>query len=126
MLSPGEGPAQVERVDDAVAMLRARGVIDDASKIGLVGFSRSGFYAYYVATHPGRTPITAIHAFDSITHGYGETVIGSSVRGPDEYAHSARMYGSDRQFWWNRQGWLDAPAFNLDRLSAASLFSYSA
>ncbi len=127
-LQPGEGAAQVERVDDAVTRMRARGVADDRP-IGLIGFSRSGYYAYYVATHPGRTPIGAVVPFDGITYGFGEYVLGSGTRGPRFTSHYGWQYvpGEGRRqhgqgtFWSAREAWLDAPTFNLHRLTAPTL-----
>ncbi len=71
--SKQEGPNQVRRVDAAVARLQELGYVD-GKRVALIGFSRSGYLTYYVATHPGTTPIGAAVVFDSITAGYAEYV----------------------------------------------------
>lgn len=121
-MTPTEGPAQVERLDAAIKMLAARGVIA-AGPIGLIGFSRSGYYAYYIATHPGDTAVGAVIPFDSITSSYGQYLNIAAVEGPGTVSHFGQLYGDGKgTFWDNKQAWLDAPEFNLDRLQSPVLF----
>jgi dipeptidyl aminopeptidase/acylaminoacyl peptidase len=121
MMTPREGPSHVERVDAAVAELEAKGIID-SSRVGIIGFSRSGYAAYYIITHPGKTRVSAAVVFDSITNSYGEYVIQAGLGDPQGTAHYGRQYGGGT-FWDNKQGWLDAPAFNVEKVQAPVLFS---
>jgi dienelactone hydrolase len=120
-LSPREGPFFVQRLDAAVEELVRQGLID-RSKVGLAGFSRSGYATYYIVTHPGRTPVSAAVVFDGITTSYGEYVIQAGLGDAEGTAHYGKQYGNGT-FWDNKQGWLDAPAFNVERVRAPVLFA---
>jgi dienelactone hydrolase len=119
VLTPREGPAEVERIDAVVDMLAGRGLID-RNRVGLAGFSRSGYATYYAITHPGRTPVAAAAIFDAVTASYGAYVdeegMGDSL---DIYE---MQYGTGT-FWQNKAAWMDAPSFNVDRVRAPALFS---
>lgn len=118
-MTPGELPPRVARLDAAVEMLATKGIVD-ASKVALVGFSRSGYSTYYVLSHPGRVRPAAAVIFDSITAGYGEYVNLAGLGDPaPEYE---KQYG-EGAFWENKQAWLEAPAFNVDRITTPTLFS---
>jgi dipeptidyl aminopeptidase/acylaminoacyl peptidase len=119
--NPNELPAQVARIDAAMDMLRARGILADAP-IGLTGFSRTGLYVYYVATHPGRTRVGAAIVCDSITNGFSEYIHSAGLYGADETQHYSLQFGNGKAFWENKQGWLDAPDLSLERLRAPILF----
>jgi dipeptidyl aminopeptidase/acylaminoacyl peptidase len=119
-LTEREGPATVERIDAAVDLLASQGVAD-RNRVGLVGHSRTGYLTYYVVTHPGRTKVAGAVVFDSITASYGEYVSDSGF-GFDSARIYEKQYGN-KTFWQNKQGWLDAPAFNVDKVTAPVLFS---
>ncbi|MXP40731.1 hypothetical protein GRI75_03590 [Altererythrobacter soli] len=123
ILTPSEFPAQVLRLDSAVDELKRRGLAADLPS-GLIGFSRTGTYTYYVATHPGRTPVGAAIVFDSITNGYSQYVSMAATATEDvqSTSHYAWQFGNRKAFWWNKVAWLDAPEFNLDRLKSPILF----
>jgi len=118
--TPKEGSVRSEWVDAAVDMLSKRGVIDP-KRLGIVGFSRSGYLTYYILTHPGRTHFAAAIVFDSITAGYGEYVTQRAL-GSTGASSYEEQYGSG-SFWQNKSGWMDAPAFNVDRVSTPVLFA---
>jgi hypothetical protein len=61
--------------------------------------------------------------FDSITNSFGQYVNMAGTHGADEMKHYALQYGNGKRFWDNKQGWLDAPEFNLERLRGPLLFS---
>ncbi len=67
--SDKEGPAFVERMDEAVASLAAKGIVDP-SRIGIVGFSHAGYVAFYAATHAKRTRLAAAHCIYLTTFSY--------------------------------------------------------
>jgi dipeptidyl aminopeptidase/acylaminoacyl peptidase len=85
-----------------------------------VGFSRSGYLTYYIATHPGRTKLAAAVVHDSLTAGFGDYINAAALG--DERSVYERQYGQGT-FWQNKAAWMDAPVFNLDRLSTPILFS---
>jgi dipeptidyl aminopeptidase/acylaminoacyl peptidase len=121
VLNLHEGPRIVQRVDALVAMLEGRGWVD-AKRVGLVGFSRSGYHVYYVITHPARTRIAAAAVFDSITASYGEYVISAAAYADGSASVYEKQYGTGT-FWQNKTEWMDAPAFNLERSMTPVLFS---
>lgn len=120
--STREFPAQVEMIDAAVSMLRSRGLVNE-EPIGLIGFSRTGTYAYYVATHPGKIEVGAAIAFDSLTNGFGTYLNMAGLLDPRETRHFSLQFGNGKPFWQNKEGWLDASDLNLDRLRTPMLFS---
>lgn len=117
--TPLAAPAQVRLLDEAVDMLKARGVIDNPL-VGVIGWSHSGYQVYYMITHHGRVTPAAAADFDSVTYSYGEYVndagIGDLFNGAFE-----NSYGGS--FWRSKQGWLDAPSFNVDKVATPMLFS---
>ena len=119
--TPNEGPAQVKRLDESVAMLQSRGMTPDGP-IGLIGFSRSGYYVFYIATHPGRTRVGAAIVHDSVTASFGEYTVIATQSGRESAEHIALQYGG-RPFWWSKEQWLDAPTFHLETLTTPMLFN---
>jgi dipeptidyl aminopeptidase/acylaminoacyl peptidase len=122
-----EGPAFVSRLDSAVAALAAKGLIDP-ERVGLIGFSRGGYMAYYAITHPGRTRLAAAIVDDAYTASYGEYIQDAAMSvSPDGGSSPAvfdRQYGG-APFWKDKNAWLDAPGFNVDRVATPTLFSLS-
>ncbi len=119
-LSAKEGPAQVERIDAAIDyVLRRKRINTDC--VGLVGFSRSGYLAYYAITHPGKYNLGAAVVFDSITASYGSYVDMAGL-GDMGGTIFERQYG-EGTFWENKSAWLDAPGFNIDKVVTPVLFS---
>lgn len=116
-----EMPARVERIDAAVNSLAARGIADP-ERVGLIGFSRSGYATYYTITHPGKIKLAAAAVFDSMTASYGEYVNSAGLGDSESVDGYGKQYG-DGNFWENKKGWLDAPAFNVDRVQTPVLFS---
>lgn len=113
-----EGPHIVERVDSAVEELQRRGLID-ASRVGLMGFSRSGYQAFYTLTHPGRVRLAAVAAFDFFTGMYGSYLLEAAEGAGFEYE---RMPGGS--FWNEKKNWLEyETSFNIDRVETPALFA---
>jgi hypothetical protein len=124
--TPRELEAFVERVDTAVESLAARRLID-ATRVGLVGFSRGGYLSYYAITHPGKTKLAAAVIADAFTGSYSSYVIdaatSSELTGGDNHARFDQQYGGG-PFWQNKSGWMEhVPEFNLDRMRVPALFS---
>lgn len=116
----------MENLDAAVASLAERGVIDP-NRVGLVGFSRSGYLTYYAVTHPGRTKLAAAITADCFTGSYADlTTAAAFADDSDGAAASVRgiVEKYKGNFWQNKAGWLDkAPMFNVERVTTPMLFS---
>lgn len=119
-----EGVSFVERIDAAVAALASQNLIDPA-KVGLVGFSRGGFMAYYAITHPGETPLQAAVVADAYSGSYGAYVADAATApfwttGDGGY----ETYYGGGTFWQNKAAWLEhTPGFNVDRVTTPTLFT---
>ncbi|WP_263415252.1 alpha/beta hydrolase family protein [Terriglobus albidus] len=66
----GEAAFQTDIWDKAVEALTARGLVDPA-KVGIIGFSRSGWYTEFALTH-GRTRYAAATVVDNVEYSMGE------------------------------------------------------
>lgn len=115
-----EGPDFVERVDCAVEELVRQGIVD-GTRVGMTGFSRGGYLAYYAATHPGRVRVLAAVCADSFKGDYAAYLeYGSTRTSPIGIAGN---FGPD-SFWQNRQGWLSREtSFNVDKCLTAIMFT---
>jgi dipeptidyl aminopeptidase/acylaminoacyl peptidase len=119
-----EGPEAVARIDAVVEALTRDGVIDP-TRVGIIGFSRSGYFAFYAATHPGRTAITAIGVNDSITFSFPAYLerAAAGAANSSGVRNFEGINGSGKTFWQNKAAWLERDVlFNLDRMQAAALF----
>ena len=119
-----EGPPFVEAVDSAVEMAAERFGIDP-TKVGLLGFSRSGGRTSYAITHPRRVKFAAALVADggdanyALYLNYAATYpnIAKSVQGGLEAINGGT-------FWRNKSAWLErAPGFNLDRVQTPLLIT---
>lgn len=116
-----EGPTVTQTVTAAVESLSRRGLIDP-DRVGILGYSRTGYQAYYVATHPGNLRIRVALAADSFTGGYFQYVYQAaqaleSVRREYEYVNGPGT------FWANPDTWLrESPEFNIHRMQGAFLY----
>lgn len=114
------------RIDAIVETLGAEGLIDPA-RVGLVGFSHTGFQTHYLATHPGRTRLAAAIVADSWTAGYGDYVFayGAALASRNLATITASYFGGS--FWDRRASWLErSPLFNVQQVSAPVLFQLHA
>lgn len=97
----------------AAEYLIAQGLVD-RTKVGLVGFSRNGWYAEYSLTHSG-FPFAAAIAADNWDPSYSATMLFS------HFENAAAVNGAS-PFGEGLQKWLDkAPGFNVDRIEAPLL-----
>lgn len=121
-----EAPIMVSRIDAAISSLAARGLVD-RDRVGLVGFSRTGWYAHYVVSHPGATTIRAAVVADSITGSYLEYVSDGASR-PDSPNGIMQGFADTNggQFWDNREAWLrHAVGFNIQNVRSPVLLTQS-
>lgn len=122
-LSPEETRNVVAGADSAVALLRERGLIDP-SRVGVMGFSRMGFRALYVSTHPNEFVPAAAMVQDSFDASYFQYLSGFALIEKSESDQYDAMYEGGKPFWSNKQAWLDdAPGFNLDRMQTPLLLT---
>lgn len=118
--TPREGPEFAERVDSAIDVLASRGLIDP-HRVGLVGFSRAGFNAYYAITHPGKHPAAAAVIDDAFTGTYTSYLFDSGQFGSESGGYES-LYGGP--FWRKKNVWLEQDSsFNVDRVQTPALFS---
>lgn len=89
-----------------------RSGIADRQKIGLVGFSRTGWRAEYVLTH-SRIQVAAALVADNIDSSYIQAMIVSKHRADFERENGGSASGDGLQKWL-----LTAPGFNADKIHA--------
>ncbi len=120
-VSPEETKDVLAGANSAVALLRDRGLIDP-KRVGVMGFSRMGYRALYVATHPRQFVPAAAMVQDSFDASYGQYLSSSALMEKFESDQFDGMYAGGKLFWENKQAWLeDAPGFNLDRMQTPLL-----
>lgn len=126
--TPQEGADFVKSIDAMVDQICARNTVDPG-KMGLVGFSRSGFQVSYLAAHPGRHAFAATVSADSFTGNFSEMLNESlqTFTHPSMIELVTRGYASSggglNAFWTNPQAWLEgANSFNAHRVRTPQLF----
>lgn len=116
------------RIDLAVKHLTQSGIVDP-KRVGLVGFSRTGFYVHYAITHPQEPAPAAAIVGDSFTGSYLEQVYRYATAPSKENAFRYSDGISDvngGRFWSNKEKWLErAPAFNAEKVRTPTLFTYT-
>jgi len=116
-----EGPRVVQRLDAAVQALDVAGLIDP-SRVGLTGFSRAGYQAFYAVTHPRRTRLAAAIAADFFSATYSEYLLAGATGAGG--ANEFERVTSDAPFWLNREQWLaEEPSFNAHRVLTPLLYT---
>jgi dipeptidyl aminopeptidase/acylaminoacyl peptidase len=111
-----EAAFQQDLVESAVAMLTQRQIIDPA-KVGLIGFSRGGWYVEYALTH-SQIPFRAATVTDNVQFSFVEYYSwhNSAVSSALE-----TMYGGP-PFGKSLKNWLDySISFNLDKINTPLL-----
>jgi hypothetical protein len=118
--TPEEGPGMVDQIDSAVEMLAQKGLVDPA-RVGLVGFSRTGYQVFYAVTHPQKTKFAAAEVADATTFNYVKDLF---VEVATNGAGVSNINGG--RFWDNEESWLRHDLlFNIDRMQAPTLFVQS-
>jgi dipeptidyl aminopeptidase/acylaminoacyl peptidase len=110
----GEAALRMDIADSAVGYLDKRGLIDP-SRIGIIGFSRGGWYAQFTLAH-STIPYRAATLADNVQYSLGEYwLIPRSVAGYDS------MYGGP-PYGQTRKNWLDySISFNLEKIHTPML-----
>jgi dipeptidyl aminopeptidase/acylaminoacyl peptidase len=119
--------AIVERIDAAVAELTRQGLVDP-KRVGLVGFSYTGYQAFYAATYAKKTIPAAAIVADSGIRSYSErTYLAARNNGQPNRATEGHDRNNGGSFWEEegRRRWLEnSPLFNVDKLETPVLFVY--
>jgi dipeptidyl aminopeptidase/acylaminoacyl peptidase len=104
-----EAVQQMDIWDSAIEMLDRRGMIDP-SKVGIIGFSRTGFYVEFDLVH-SRMRYAAATAADNVQYSLGEYWLFPSFAQDDERMYGGPPYGSTLTNWQNY-----SVSFNVDRI----------
>ena len=109
-----EAAFRMDIADSAVEQLAKRGFID-LNKVGIVGFSRGGWYAQFTLAH-STIPYRAATLVDNVQYSLGEYwLIPRAVAGYDS------MYGGP-PYGETRKNWLDYSfSFNLEKIHTPML-----
>lgn len=107
-LSPREPEMYSKAFESAIEHLDKEGVID-ARRVGLAGFSRTGWYVEYALTH-SPFPYAAAISSDNYDASYLQALLGGTN---DEFEqdNGARAFGEGLKTWIDR-----APGFNAERI----------
>lgn len=114
-MTPEEADINARGYDSAVAHLSADGLVDPAC-VGLIGFSRTGYYVLEALTK-NRQRFAAATVADSDFLGYMQRLLDVDAGPDDSYKKEGiAIYGS-QPFGEGLKTWLQkAPAFNLDKV----------
>jgi dipeptidyl aminopeptidase/acylaminoacyl peptidase len=117
--SPRELREFSDRIESAVESLATRGLIDPR-KVGIIGFSRGGFNAYYAITHPRKIPLAAAVIDDAFPGSYTYSLLQAAITG--HAGGSPQLYGGS--FWTSKNAWLEhETSFNVDQVKTPALFT---
>jgi hypothetical protein len=108
-IQPGEPAAAMAAYESAVDWLVGRGIIDPA-RIGIVGFSRSGWYVEYTIVF-SRLHWTAAIVSDNMEPNYGQYLFNGYMRSELNLDIGAAPFGEGLLTWLQR-----SPGFNLERV----------
>jgi dipeptidyl aminopeptidase/acylaminoacyl peptidase len=100
----------MDQWDGAVKELDARGMID-SSKVGIVGFSRKGWYAEFILAH-AKTHYSAASATDNVQYSLGEYWLthNSASQAAYDAVYGGSPYGKSLENWKKY-----SVSFNLDK-----------
>ena len=110
LATPKEADVFVAGCEGAIKFFVAAGLVD-AGKVGIIGFSRTGWLVEYVLTH-SRTPLAAAEVADNIDGSYLQYVLDPNDRRVfDEKGNGGPPFGDGIATWGRR-----SPGFNADRV----------
>jgi dipeptidyl aminopeptidase/acylaminoacyl peptidase len=107
----GEAAFQMEMWDSAVTALDQTKIIDP-KKVGIIGFSRSGWYVAFMLAH-AKTHYAAATITDNVSYGMGEYWLAHSTAAFQSFdaMYAGPPYGP------TLKNWLDySTSFNLDKI----------
>jgi hypothetical protein len=106
-----EAAFQMEIWDSAVSKLKEEGLVD-AAKVGIVGFSRSGWYAEFILAH-AKTHYAAATATDNVEYSMGAYWLWHA---PAEMRSFEMIYGGP-PYGASLKNWIDySISFNLEKI----------
>lgn len=119
----GEGPNFVEKMDAAIDELVKRGIVDP-KKIGIIGFSRSGYEAFFATTHPAKYKLAAAEFTDAFLGAFDYYLFTSAFGAYNQNNHDYHdLYKGS--FWENKESWLKLePIFNIDKVTTPIHYSF--
>jgi len=106
-----EGPCAVSGYEAAVTQLVSDGLVDP-DKIGILGFSRSCFYAMETLT-TGSIHLKAASLESGVMEDYFQYMIVANPGNEADSMIGAKPFGEGLQVWLKR-----SPGFNLDKITA--------
>ena len=114
--TPREGPWHMAAYEGAIDYLDARGLID-RSRVGIIGFSRTVYYAAFTLTH-SKYPFAAATLADGFDGGYVNYMVWG---GSPDYAgvNGAAPAGPGLKRWLE-----SSPGFNLDKINVPLRLEY--
>ena len=117
LYSPLEAPTQLRGIESAIAHLADLGAVDP-NRVGLIGFSRTAFYARYALTHSD-LEFAAATVADGVDGGYVQyNAFTLNYFGAHEDGGTASLYGAP-PYGPGIERWLEAaPTFNTHRVRA--------
>jgi hypothetical protein len=111
--TPQEGPKMLETFKAAIDCVESKGIVDH-NKIGIIGFSRTGFHVQYALTH-SRLAFAAAVVADGSDGGYSQYLQflnGSAYTASDSEALNGGLpFGPAMASWLER-----SPEFAMDKL----------
>jgi dipeptidyl aminopeptidase/acylaminoacyl peptidase len=105
----GEAALDSEIWDSAVEMLDRRGLID-RDKVGIIGFSRSGWYTEFTLTH-SHVQYHAATLTDNVGYTMGEYWLTPEIDGGYDAMYDGPPYGKTLKSWMDY-----SISFNLDKI----------
>ena len=109
METPDEPRTVVAAVEAAVAHFSSNGLALP-ERVGLVGYSRTGYYVEYLLTH-SQHPFAAAVASDNVDHNYIQAILRWGIGGPFAMINGGAPFGEGLQSWLQ-----NAPAFNAEKV----------
>jgi hypothetical protein len=113
--TPEEGPCQVEAYDSAVTRLVSEGLADPGH-VGIVGFSRTCYYALKAITI-GKVHYEAASVTDGIDMGYLQYILSDKAYSPDMMSVIGAAPFADGLSQWLQR----SPEFNMDKVTTPLL-----
>lgn len=111
--TPHEAPLRMEAFEHAISTLAQKGYVDEG-RVGLLGFSRNGYFVEFALSHSPFTYRAAIAADHFDASYVAQTLLGYDMGGSD--VNGGKPFGSALQAWVER-----APGFNAENIHAPLL-----
>jgi dipeptidyl aminopeptidase/acylaminoacyl peptidase len=117
-----EGGRNTSLIASAIRQLAEHHQIDPG-RVGVVGFSRSGYHVLYAVTHPTSPLLGAAICVDSYDGSFASYLRDSVLAGPNSRVVAAYEHMPGGSFWTRKDRWLEhEPTFNADRVRTPTMF----